>query len=127
MTEAILTPLFMFLNKAYLMKLIYRFMITKNKISVEQKDANEIFTNPKFRIEENLARCLTILAVSLVFSPICPLGLVVSLFPIFTLYCSNKFLLLRRYSRSHQLSKKVYVHMMSTFSTIIPVYLVTLI
>lgn len=126
-TEAILTPLFMFINRVYFMKLFYRYLIRNNKILVEQKEANEIFTNPKFRIEENLERCLTILAVVLIFSPLCPLALILSLFPMFTFYCSNKFLLLRRYSRSNQLSKKIYVQMMSTFSTIIPIYLVNLI
>ena len=70
LTESALIPILLILDKSYLNLLYKRSRIIKNKRTVDQKKANQIFTNPKFKIADRSVRYLRILSVVLIFSPL---------------------------------------------------------
>lgn len=105
-SEAILNSLFSLCNPLYLKKLIQRNQLLSNRILKEQNRFNHIFTNPRFNISDESAKYLRILFIAIAFSPLNPLGLIIAFFPIIIFYITDKYLFLRRSSRSSRLNEK---------------------
>ena len=124
LSEAILTPLLLIFDPKYLYLLYRRYKIKSNKINIEQKEVNKIYTNPFFKIERRSVKYIRILTVVLLFSFLFPGGLFICIIPISTCYKTDKFLLLIRYSRSNKYGKKLSLKVMSLISSIAPFYIV---
>ena len=124
LTEAILTPILLIFDPKYIYRLYRRYKIKSNKINIEQKEANKIYTNPFFSIERRSIQYIRIFTVVLLFSFIFPAGLIVSILPIVTCFITDKYLLLRRYSRSNKYGKKLSLQVVSKVSSIVPIYIV---
>ena len=77
------------------------------KIILSQHEANLLWTNPEIDVANRSARYLRTFLVALVFAPIFPLGLFLGSMSISIQYCTDKYLLLRRYSRPKNYSKNL--------------------
>ena len=124
--EAIINPLFSFFSPSYIKKLHQRSQLVKKGIHMEQNEINRIFTNPRFKIAGESAKYLRIIFIVIAFSPLNPIGIFIAFIPIITFYYTDKYLFLRRCSRSNRLSDK-YNHQVlniikSYFSIILVIF-----
>ena len=127
LSEAIVTPLLLIFDPMYLYTLYRRYKINSNKVNIEQEAANKLYTNPFFPIERRSIQYIRIFSVCLIFSFVFPACLIIAILPIVTCYCTDKYLLLRRYSRSNKYGKKLSLQVISMIYHIVAVYIVRLI
>ena len=126
-TEALLTPLGLIWGPQYLKLLYDRYQINRNRVDIEQNEANKVYTNPVFAIEKRSMQYIRIFAVSLIFSFVFPFGIFIAMFPIVTCFFTDKFLLLRRCSRSREYGKSFSLQVVAIINDIVPLYVVRLI
>ena len=122
--EALINPLFSFFSPLYLKKLHQRAQLIKNNIHKEQNEINHIYTNPRFNIAGESAKYLRIVFIVAAFSPLNPLGLFIAFIPILAFYFTDKYLLLRRCSRSSRLSEKFNHQVLNVIKSYFPILLV---
>jgi len=105
--DAFVIPFFLVFNPVYLYTLYRRRKVRDGKIILSQHEANLLWTNPEIDVANRSARYLRTFLVALVFAPIFPLGLFLGSMSISIQYCTDKYLLLRRYSRPKNYSKNL--------------------
>jgi hypothetical protein len=100
LVDAFFMPLLLILDDKYLIRLFLRTRVSSGKLQVTQEEANKIWTNPEMELAKRSAKYVTTFLVCLLFSPLFPLALPIGFASFLIKYSIDKYLLLRRYSRS---------------------------
>ena len=91
----------------------YRMKKAKNSNFISQSDANALFENPPVDMAKNYANTVKTLLLTVVFTPLLPTALFISLAGLVIDYWVSKYLLLRRHSWPKRLSgelPRVMIH-----------------
>jgi hypothetical protein len=119
LSNAVLTPLASLFNPSYLGRLWSRRF---GSSTLTQTEANLIFEGPLMDLAKKYADTLKTLTVALAFCPVAPVCLPIALCGMVLDYWTDKYLLLRRYSRPGRVSHSLSQILTGTLPTIVLIY-----
>lgn len=103
LVDAFFVPVLLIFDFKYLKLLFKRNRITSGKKKVDEETAKLIWTNPQMDLAKRSSRYVTTFLVCLLFAPLFPLGLLIGVGSFSIKYGIDKYLLLRRNSRSRNI------------------------
>lgn len=89
---------------------------------MSQKEANKLFEGPHFDMSKEYAGLIKTMWLSAFYAPVMPFGIVISLLGIIFSYITDKYLLLRRYSRPFVLKADLNYEMLK-YLELVPLFL----
>ena len=105
--ETFVTPLIAYFDIPFLYNKYRRWRIKRSDHLVSQEDANDAWTNPPMDVSDRLGVYVRVFTLALFASRLYPLVLLHAIWPMITNYWTDKYLFLRRHSRSPELGKKL--------------------
>jgi hypothetical protein len=102
-SNALVQPLLKIFNVQHLVKYIQR-RRAPNDPTLTQSEANEIFEEPFVDMAKCYACLMKTFIVTVIYAPILPFGVVVSVVGVFLMYWTDKYMLLRRHARPNRMS-----------------------
>jgi hypothetical protein len=119
LSNAVLTPLASLLSPSYLGRLWSRKFAAS---TLTQTEANLVFEGPLMDLAKKYANTLKTLTVALAFSPVAPVCLPIALCGMVLDYWTDKYLLLRRFSRPGRVSPSLSQTLAGTLPTTVLIY-----
>ena len=105
--ETFVTPLVAYFDIPFLYNKYRRWRIKRSDHLVSQEDANDAWTNPAIDVSDRLGVYVRVFTLALFASKLYPLVLLHAIWPMITNYWTDKYLFLRRHSRSPEFGKKL--------------------